>query len=227
MATARQILLIVDDAALRTALAEQLELRGEFGIVPYAEGAIGPTAVEVQGFDVILVDADVRGRTGTRLCQDLRLAGVRTPIILLTAANGAPPGPEDGATDHLVKPVKLGQLLARIRIHLRQHERNDEAGLTIGPYTLRPAARLLVDNDRAGRQVRLTDKEVAILKYLHRAANRPVPKEVLLAEVWGYNQGVSTHTLETHIYRLRQKIERDAAQARLLLTESGGYRLQP
>lgn len=225
MAARRLVLLIVDDVALRTALAPQLELHGEFA-VQVADGHAGCAAAGAQAFDVILVDGDLAVGPGGDLCRDLRLAGVRTPVILLTGAADPPPGPEVGASDHLAKPVKLGLLLTRMRSHLRQHERSDEAGMTIGPYTLRPAARLLVDNDRKGRDVRLTDKEVAILKYLLRAGEKPVPREVLLAEVWGYSQGVSTHTLETHIYRLRQKIERDASNARLLLTEGGGYRLQ-
>jgi DNA-binding response OmpR family regulator len=224
MAASRLLLLIVDDVALRTALAEQLELHGEFGVVTTG-GAAGLAAAAEQAFDMILVDADLADRPGGRLCQDLRLAGLRTPIILLTRPDDAPPGPAAGASDHLAKPVKLGQLLGRMRIHLRQHEQSDDADVMIGPYTFRAAARVLVDNDRGGQQVRLTDKEAAILKYLYRAGDRPVPRETLLAEVWGYNQGVSTHTLETHIYRLRQKIEPDPSNARLLVTESGGYRL--
>jgi DNA-binding response OmpR family regulator len=75
--------------------------------------------------------------------------------------------------------------------------------------------------------VRLTDKETAILRYLYRAGQKPVSREILLQEVWGYNSGVTTHTLETHIYRLRQKIERDPANAALLVTEAGGYKLVP
>jgi DNA-binding response OmpR family regulator len=75
--------------------------------------------------------------------------------------------------------------------------------------------------------VRLTEKEAAILKYLYRAGPEVVGREVLLHEVWGYSEGITTHTLETHVYRLRQKIERDPSQAEILLTEAGGYRLNP
>ena len=79
----------------------------------------------------------------------------------------------------------------------------------------------------SGKKIRLTEKETNILKYLYRAGEKPVSREELLAEVWGYNAGVTTHTLETHVYRLRQKIETDPANAKLLLTEAGGYRLAP
>jgi DNA-binding response OmpR family regulator len=117
-------------------------------------------------------------------------------------------------------------LLARLRAQLRQFELSYDATFPIGPYTFRPSAKMLV-NPEANRKIHLTEKETAILKYLYRVGDRPVPREVLLDEVWGYNAGVTTHTLETHIYRLRQKIEADPSGPRLLLTEGGGYRLDP
>jgi DNA-binding response OmpR family regulator len=95
----------------------------------------------------------------------------------------------------------------------------------VGPYTFHPGSKLLVAEK--GSKLKLTEKETAILRYLYRAGRKPVPREVLLQEVWGYNSQVTTHTLETHIYRLRQKIEADPANARILMTEPGGYRLNP
>jgi DNA-binding response OmpR family regulator len=156
----------------------------------------------------------------------LRKAGVRAPIIMLTGQvtdSDAILGLEAGANDYVTKPFRFAVLLARIRAHLRQHEQSEDATFSIGHYTFRPAAKMLVDP--AGGKVRLTEKETAILKYLYRAGDRIVTRDVLLSEVWGYNSGVTTHTLETHIYRLRQKIERDPSHAELLLTESGGYKL--
>jgi DNA-binding response OmpR family regulator len=85
----------------------------------------------------------------------------------------------------------------------------------------------LLQDPAKNRRIRLTEKEAAILKFLYRAGTRAVARQVLLNEVWGYNAAVTTHTLETHIYRLRQKIEPDPANARLLVTEGGGYRLDP
>ncbi len=94
----------------------------------------------------------------------------------------------------------------------------------LGPYSFDPGAKRLVE--RAGaRTIRLTEKEVAMLDLLWHAAGRVVPRAALLAQVWGYQSGISTHTLETHVYRLRRKIERDPARAELLITELGGYRL--
>ena len=134
-------------------------------------------------------------------------------------------GLEAGADDYVAKPFRFAVLLARIRAQLRSHEQSENAVFHIGPYEFRPAQKLLVDGDK--RKVRLTEKETNILKYLYRAGGKPVAREELLAEVWGYNAGVTTHTLETHIYRLRQKIEPEPANSRLLITEAGGYRLSP
>ena len=133
---------------------------------------------------------------------------------------------ESGANDYITKPFRLGVLVARIRAQLRQHEQSEDAVFTIGPYTFRPAAKLLI-NVEGGGKVRLTEKETAILKYLYRTGPKVVARDTLLAEVWGYNAGVTTHTLETHIYRLRQKIESNPSEAVLLVTEPGGYRLVP
>ena len=134
-------------------------------------------------------------------------------------------GLEAGANDYVVKPFKFAVLLARIRAQLRQYEASEDAIFQIGPYTFRPGAKLLV-NDR-GSKLKLTEKETAILRYLYRAGARVVSRDVLLAEVWGYNANVTTHTLETHIYRLRQKIEENPSIARILVTEQGGYKLMP
>jgi DNA-binding response OmpR family regulator len=134
-------------------------------------------------------------------------------------------GLDAGANDYVTKPFRFGVLLARIRAHLRNHEQSEDAVFRIGPYSFRPSAKLLLDE--AEKKIRLTEKETNILKYLYRAGQRVVGRELLLAEVWGYNSGVTTHTLETHIYRLRQKIEKDPSNAEILVTEAGGYRLVP
>ncbi|MEP3302664.1 MAG: helix-turn-helix domain-containing protein, partial [Roseibium sp.] len=107
----------------------------------------------------------------------------------------------------------------------RQHEQSEAAPFATGRYSFRPAAKIMQDDK--GSKVRLTEKETSILKFLYRAGEKPVTRDILLHEVWGYNSGVTTHTLETHIYRLRQKIERDPSNAELLVTEAGGYKLVP
>jgi DNA-binding response OmpR family regulator len=122
------------------------------------------------------------------------------------------------------KPFRLPELLARIRAQIRLYDASEDAVFTVGPYQFRPSARLLLEPIR-NRKIRLTYKECSLLKCLYHAGGKPVPRPMLLDEVWGYNAVVETHTLETHVYRLRQKIEADPAKPHLLQTESGSYKL--
>jgi DNA-binding response OmpR family regulator len=163
---------------------------------------------------------------GGSLCRLLRKQGVKCPILMLTGHDSDADtilGLDAGANDYVTKPFRFPVLLARIRAQLRQHEQSEDAVFQLGPYTFKPAMKILETEDN--KKVRLTEKETNILKFLYRAQSGVVARDVLLHEVWGYNAGVTTHTLETHIYRLRQKIEPDPSNARLLVTESGGYRL--
>jgi DNA-binding response OmpR family regulator len=224
----RRILIVDDDAALRQSLAEQLERHGEFASRDCDSAATALQIVELERFDAVLLDIGLPDMDGRELCRQLRRSGVTAPIVMLTAADSEADtvqGLDAGANDYVTKPFRLSVLLARLRAHLRQSELNDDAVLTIGPYTFRPSAKLMTD--AGGRKkVRLTEKEAAILKFLYRAG-RVIGRDTLLGEVWGYNAGVTTHTLETHVYRLRQKIERDPSRAEILVTEPGGYRLLP
>ena len=165
---------------------------------------------------------------GREVCRLMRRNGVKSPIIMLTGQDTDADqilGLDVGANDYVTKPFRLSVLLARLRAQLRQHEQSEDAVFTIGPYTFQPANKLLVNAEE--QKVRLTEKETAILKYLYRAGDKVVSRDTLLGEVWGYNAGVTTHTLETHVYRLRQKIEADPSNATILVTEPGGYRLIP
>jgi DNA-binding response OmpR family regulator len=228
MAQLKTILIIDDDDDLRDLLREHLEQHSEFATVGAATAADGLKAAIEQRPDLVLLDLDLPDRNGREVCQMLREAGVTAPVIMLTAADNEADtimGLEAGASDYVTKPFRFTVLLARVRAQLRAHEQSEEVVFRVGPYEFHPAARVLVDPKN--RKLRLTDKEANILKYLYRAGDKPVTREELLAEVWGYNAGVTTHTLETHVYRLRQKIEPDPGHARLLITEAGGYRLAP
>ena len=229
MMAGRRILIVDDDGALRQSLVEQLELNEEFVCIECGTAAQVLEMVASSRFDTIVLDVGLPDMDGRELCRLLRRSGVQVPIVMLTGADSEPDtilGLEAGADDYVTKPFRLSVLLARLRAHLRQSDLSDAAVFMIGPYTFRPGAKLLTD--QSGRKkVRLTEKETAILKYLYRAGDRAIARNTLLGEVWGYNAGVTTHTLETHVYRLRQKIERDPARAEILVTEPGGYRLVP
>ncbi|CAA9220815.1 MAG: Two-component transcriptional response regulator, LuxR family [uncultured Acetobacteraceae bacterium] len=229
MAGPRPLLIVDDDAALRQTLAEQLSLDGEFSP---AEAETAKDAEEMltgaeSRYDAVLLDIGLPDGDGRELCARLRKQGLKIPVIMLTGADAEQDvvrGLDAGANDYIAKPFRLNELLARVRAQLRVFDNSEDAVFTIGPYMFRPSAKLLLEPAR-NRKIRLTEKESAILKFLYRASGRPVGRQVLLNEVWGYNSAVTTHTLETHIYRLRQKIEPDPANTRLLLTEGGGYRL--
>jgi len=231
MSDPRPILIVDDDPALRATLSEQLAVDGEF--VPREAGTMAEAGqillAEGARFDAVLLDIGLPDGDGRDLCAELRRSGIKVPIIMLTGADAEQDvvrGLDSGANDYIAKPFRIMELIARLKAQLRVFDNSEDAVFVIGPYTFRPSAKMLQDMGR-NRRIRLTEKECAILKFLYRAGGRPVGRQVLLNEVWGYNAAVTTHTLETHIYRLRQKIEPDPAAASLLLTEGGGYRLDP
>ncbi len=227
--TARTILLVDDDQDLREALIEQLDLYEEFELLQEDSATRGIQTARANHLDLLIMDVGLPDMDGREAVKLLRKGGFKAPIIMLTGHDTDADtilGLESGANDYVTKPFKFAVLLARIRAQLRQHEQSEDAVFTIGHYTFQPSQKILVEEEN-GDKIRLTEKETAILKYLYRAEKQVVTRDVLLEEVWGYNSGVTTHTLETHIYRLRQKIERNPSNAQLLVTESGGYKLVP
>lgn len=227
MPSAKRVLLVDDDAMLRRSLAEQLASEGPYTIVEAENCAQGRERARDGLYEFMILDVSMPDGDGRTLCRGLRDSGVTAPIILLTAADSDDDtieGLKSGANDYITKPFRFSVLMARVHAHLRSHGASEEAVYRIGPYTFRPSAKVLLD--AAEKKIRLTEKETNILKFLYRSGET-VPRETLLHEVWGYNPAVTTHTLETHIYRLRQKIEANPGQARILVTESGGYRLMP
>ncbi len=230
MAGPRPVLIVEDDAALAATLSDQLALDAEFepviaGRLSEAEALLATPGAH---FDLVLLDLTLPDGDGRDFCVRARRGGLRMPIIMLTGSDGEADivsGLDAGANDYIAKPFRLAELLARIRVQLRVYDSSEDAIFQVGPYLFRPAAKQMHD-PASGKRLRLTEKEAAILKFLYRAGGKPVPRQILLNEVWGYNSNVTTHTLETHIYRLRQKIEPNPAETRILVTETGGYRLE-
>ena len=207
-------------------MRDQLALHEEFEVLEANTAGRGIEAAKAEHHDLVVFDVglpDMDGREAVRL---LRKTGFKSPIIMLTGNDSDADkilGLDAGANDYVTKPFKFAVLLARIRAQLRQHEQSEDAIFAIGPYTFKPAAKMLIDEK--GGKVRLTEKETSILKFLYRTGDKVVSRDMLLHEVWGYNAGVTTHTLETHIYRLRQKIEKDPSSSEIFVTETGGYKL--
>ena len=228
MTAGKKILLVDDDDSLRDSLSQQLRLHGKLLITEAATATEALETVKSGYFDAVILDIGLPDMDGRELCRLMRRNGVKSPIIMLTGQDTDADqilSLDTGANDYVTKPFRLDVLLARLRAQLRQHEQSEDAVFAIGPYTFQPAQKLLVDVNE--QKVRLTEKETAILKYLYHAGDKVVSRDTLLGEVWGYNARVTTHTLETHIYRLRQKIEADPSNATSLVKGPGGYRLVP
>jgi DNA-binding response OmpR family regulator len=229
MPISRTILIIEDDHAFREVLAEQLAEAATFHVV-YAATIAEATKLlgsDDRRFDAILLDISLPDGDGCDFCVELRRIGCKMPIIMLTGSSSDADvvrGLEAGANDYLGKPFRTNELIARINAQLRLFDNSVDAVFTIGSYTFWPSAKLLMKQDE-NRRIRLTGKEVAILKFLYKTGDRFVTRKTLLDRVWGYNSDITTHTLETHIYRLRQKIEVDPKDCRLLITVPGGYQL--
>ena len=228
MANVSHLLVVEDDPDLRETLIEQLGPSTEFDIVACETAGQAREAIRSGRIDLVIMDVGLPDMDGRDAVKLIRQEGYRGPVIMLTAqASDADvvTGLEAGANDYVAKPFKFAVLLARIRAQLRAHEASEDAVFSIGPYTFRPGAKILVSEK--GSKLKLTEKETAILRFLYRAGQKTVSRDVLLQEVWGYNAAVTTHTLETHVYRLRQKIESNPSAARILVTEPGGYKLMP
>ena len=226
MAQLKKILLVVDDEDLRETLTEQLMLSEDFKVSEGTDGTQAIEKVNQQSFDLIILDVGLPVTDGRELFRLIREHGVKSPMLMLTESDTDASkvlGLNAGTNDYITKPFKFPVLLARIRAQLQQYEQSEDAILKLGPYMFNPAGKLLLTE--AGNQIRLTEKETNILKFLYHTRERVIQRDTLLHEVWGYNAGVTTHTLETHIYRLRQKIETDPSNSSLLVTENGGYRL--
>ena len=223
----KRILIIDDDAELGGVLKTQLELCEPYEVIACSSGSGGLEHIKGRLYDLILLDLGLPDMDGRELCKIIRRRGQKMPIIMLAAVSGEAEeilALESGANDYVMKPIRMEVLLARIRAHLRQQEHSDDAEFTLGHHIFRPGAKLLIDSTRR-KKIRLTEKETAILRLVYRNSNRALSRESLLDQVWGYNPGVNTHTVETHIYRLRQKLERDPARPALLVTTPEGYQL--
>jgi len=228
MSGTKKIIIVDDDDMLRETLTEQFSLHDEFAVSEAATATAGIKAMKADSADLVILDVNLPDMDGREACKIMRRNGYKGPVILLTAQVSEADtilGLDAGANDYVTKPFRFAVLLARIRAHLRQHEHSEDATFKVGPYIFKPSSKLLLRDD--SRKIRLTEKETAIIKFLLRSGEQIVGREMLLQEVWGYNAGVTTHTLETHVYRLRQKIERDPSHAEILVTEGGGYKLVP
>lgn len=224
-----RILLIGSAASFGPNLLARLEDNqlAQFDECDTGAAGVAMALVVSRPFDAIMIAVDLPDADGAVICSQLRDRGLHIPIILLAEHGGESEtirGLNAGANDFMSTPIRHAELGARLRAQIRAYETSEEAVLRIGQFQFRPASRVLL-NSTTSERVRLTEKEAAVLKYLYRA-DKPVSRHTLLHEVWGYNARATTHTVETHIYRLRRKIEPDAGRIAVLINEDGGYCLR-
>ncbi len=226
---ARRVLIVEDDLASREMLVEHFAAEGGFTVFTAGTLAEADKALIDNRFyfDTILLDVGVPDGDGCEYCAKLRQARHAMPIIMLTGANKEADvvrGMDSGANDYLAKPFRWNELLARLRVQLRTLDSSEASVFAIGPYLFRPAKKRLDGRGKNGH-IPLTNTEVALLRFLYRQSPAAVDRQMLTNEIWGHNSHVTTHALDTHIYRLRQKMEANPGTPALLLLERGGYRL--
>ena len=219
------ILVIDDEADMRRGLVDNLRFEGH-STDEASDGAEGLALIRGTPADLILLDVMMPKMSGLDVCRSARAEGIRTPIIMLTARGEEIDrvlGLELGADDYITKPFSLRELLARIKAVLRRTEGSGDAAVSIG--------RLRVDfsaytASEAGAEVTLTHREFEVLRHLWEHRGGTVSRDALLSEVWGYDESISTRTIDNFILKLRQKIERDPANPHCILTVHGiGYKL--
>ncbi len=224
-----RLLIIEDEPAMQLGLKDNLELEG-YQVDIAGDGEDGLAKLKTGAYHLVLLDVMLPKLSGFDVCKSARAAGISTPIILLTAKGeeiDKVVGLELGADDYITKPFSLRELLARVKAILRRSQpvavAKEESKIAIG--------RLMIDfvlfqTEQDGVEIKLSHKETEILSYLHKNKNRVVSRYDLLENVWGYEEQITTRTVDNFIVRLRQKVEINPNQPKIILTVHGsGYKL--
>lgn len=220
------ILLIEDEAGLRTMLSDRLLVEG-YNVQEAADGEEGLEKASASSFDLIILDIMLPRLNGLDVCRELRKRGIATPILALTVRNETVDkvvGLRMGADDYMTKPFDAAELLARIDALLRRLASRPGRG----QYQF---GSIHVDLEkshvtRQGKRVYLTGREFQLLRYFVERAGSVIPRDELLRAVWGYERDTFTRTVDTHVRTIRQKLEETPHWPSLILTVSGvGYKL--
>ncbi len=219
------ILLAEDEAALRVTLGDRLAREG-FLVDMAADGEDAFDKATRLPFDLIVLDIMLPFKNGFDVCRDIRQAGIATPILLLSARSDTVDkvvGLKLGADDYVSKPFEAAELLARIEALLRRVPLRTSQGVyQFGAVRIDLKRGQIV---RGGGEVNLSGRELQLLRYLIERAGQVVPRADILRNVWGYDTGTFTRTVDVHIASLRQKLGNDSQQQELIITVSGiGYK---
>jgi DNA-binding response OmpR family regulator len=222
------ILIVEDEVSMQLGLKDNLELE-RYQVDIAGDGETGLTKIKTGNHDLILLDVMLPKLSGFDICKAARAAGIQTPIILLTARGEEIDkvlGLELGADDYITKPFSVRELLARVKAMLRRNQslKNDTENsfITMGRLQIDFNACYAKSDDS---EVKLSYKEFEILSYLYKNPNKVVSRYDLLENVWGYEEQITTRTVDNFIARLRQKIEVNPNVPRIILTVHGsGYK---
>ena len=225
-----RILLVEDEPQMQRGIKDNFEFEG-YEVEIASDGKMGLQRILEETFDLILLDVMLPQISGFDVCKKAREKGIPTPIIMLTAKGDEIDkvlGLELGADDYITKPFGLRELLARVKAVLRRAEGSSTSPspkIMMGSVEIDFAA---YSANRSGEHLQMTPKEFDILKFLWQQRNKAVSRNQLLTEVWGYDDSISTRTVDNFILKLRQKIEDDPAHPKHILTIHGlGYKLIP
>ena len=222
-----KILITEDEPNMRLGLKDNLEFEG-YSVDLAENGILGLELILKNTYDLILLDVMMPGMSGLDVCKKAREKGVNTPILLLTAKSEEMDkvlGLELGADDYVTKPFSLRELLARIKAILRRGglKSTSSAVTTIGKLSVNFET---YTSTNSFGPVRMSHKEYDILNYLLQRKNEIVSRYELLEKVWGYEESPTTRTVDNFIVKLRQKIEEDPNEPKIILTVHGtGYKL--
>lgn len=222
------ILIIEDEPAMQLGLKDNLELE-DYQVDIASDGESGLAKIKSNSHDLILLDVMLPKISGFDVCKSARAAGISTPIILLTARGEEIDkilGLELGADDYITKPFSVRELLARVKAILRRSQNsayNDKSAATLGKLKIDFNAFRAMAGET---EIKLSHKEFEILAYLYQNKNQVVSRYDLLEKVWGYDEQPTTRTVDNFIARLRQKVEDNPNQPKVILTVHGtGYKL--
>jgi DNA-binding response OmpR family regulator len=222
-----RILIVEDDRRLANMLRIGLEEDG-FGVDLVKDGEEAVTAAEMTPFDVITLDVMLPGgKDGFQICAELRQRRVRTPVLMLTARDAVEDrvrGLEAGADDYLVKPFAFVEFLARLRALSRRHLADRGSVLEVGDLRLDTAARELRVR---GRQVRLTNKELAILEYLMHHPRQVFSMSQIERHVWNYDFESGSNLVHVYVGRIRRALSEAGAGNHIVTLRGAGYRFEP
>jgi DNA-binding response OmpR family regulator len=225
-----KILIVEDEAPMLQGLKDNLEIEG-YSVDTASDGKAGLEKIRSNSYHLVLMDVMMPQMSGFDVCKTVRREGVSTPIIMLTAKGEEIDkvlGLEIGADDYITKPFSLRELLARIKAILRRHSSDTSADTTdnkikIGKLVINFSSYEAFQDDT---EVKMSHKEFEILNYLLKHKNQTVSRNDLMENVWGIDFEITTRTVDNFILRLRQRIETNSNEPKIILTVHGiGYKL--